>query len=190
MLQLVRPHIAAFIALSIGAAYMLFSLRGQRSFGAWLVGGIVVVALGYFMVQGGAEFLELEDLSADSLEARIQEQQRRTTKGGSSYETVSIFTPTGFINGIVTTAVRPFPWEASGVPMLMTSLETIGWLILCWKQRRAFWKKLKSSGSDPVAAFALFYTVAMLLALTSLGNFGIIARQRVMALPFLWMLFI
>ena len=32
--------------------------------------------------------------------------------------------------------------------------------------------------------------VAMLLALTSFSNFGIVARYRVMAFPPLWMLFI
>jgi hypothetical protein len=190
MLQLVRPHIAAFLALSIAAAYLLYSSRGQRSFITWLIGAVVVIALGYYMVQGGADFLKLEDLSVDSLQARIEEQQERTSQGGSRYETVSIFTPVGFINGLITAAMRPFPWEANSGPILLTSLETCGWLLFCWIQRRAFWFKLRSIRSDPVAAFALCYTLVMLLALTSIGNFGIIARQRVMALPFLWMLFI
>jgi hypothetical protein len=191
MLQLVRPHIAAFLALSIGAAYMLYSTTpGRRSFITWIVGAVAVAFLSYYMLQGGAEFLKLEDLSADSLEARIEEQQLRTTQGGSSYETVSIFTPAGFINGLITTAIRPFPWEASNGQMLITSLETVGWLVILWIQRRILWQKVRNVRYDPVAAFALCYTVAMLLALTSLGNFGIIARQRVMALPFLWMLFV
>jgi hypothetical protein len=191
MLQLIRPHVAAFLALSIGVAYFLYStVPGRRSVAVWLVGGVAVIVLGYYMVQSGVGFLNLEDLSAESLESRIEEQQQRTRQGGSKYEPISIFTPTGFVTGLVTTAVRPFPWEANGAPMLFTSLETIGWLFLCWVQRRAFWRKLRGIRHDPVAAFALLYTVGMLLALTSMGNFGIIARQRVMALPFLWMLFI
>jgi hypothetical protein len=190
MIQLVRPHIAAFIALSIGAAYLLYSTRGKQSLVTWIVGAVAVAGVGYFMVQGGAEFLKLEDLSVDSLEARVEEQQQRTTKGGSSYEPISLFTPTGVIEGLITTAIRPFPWESDSGAMLLTSLETLGWLLFCWIQRRALWHRLRTIRSDPVAAFALFYSVAMLLALTSIGNFGIIARQRVMALPFLWMLFI
>jgi hypothetical protein len=191
MLQLIRPHIAALLALSIGAAYFLYStVPGRRSIATWLVGGVAVIVLGYYMVQSGVGFLNLEDLSAESLELRIEEQQQRTSQGGSKYEPVSIFTPAGFVTGFVTTAVRPFPWEANGAPMLFTSLETIGWLFFCWAQRRAFWGKLRAIRHDPVAAFALCYTVGMLLALTSMSNFGIIARQRVMALPFLWMLFI
>lgn len=190
LLQLVRPHVAAFVSISLGVAYLLYGTRGQRSIVTWLLGGVVVVLLGYFMVTSGAEFLKLDDLSAESLEARMQEQQVRTTQGGSGYQVVSIFSPIGFVQGLITSAVRPFPWEANSGQMLLTSLETIGWLFICWKQRRNFWHKLRNIRNDPVAAFALVYTVAMLLALTSLGNFGIVARQRVMALPFLWMLFI
>jgi hypothetical protein len=189
-LQLVRPHIAALVAVSMAAAYLIYGTRSKRSIISWAIGAVVVIFVGYYMVTEGAAFLKLDDLSVSSLEARIQEQQERTTQGGSSYEVISIFMPLGLITGLVTSAVRPFPWEANSGQMLLTSLETLGWLFLCWKQRRTFWQKMRGIRSDPVAAFALFYTVTMLLALTSLGNFGIVARQRVMALPFLWMLFI
>lgn len=190
MLQLVRPHIAAFLSLGMVAAYAFYSTRGQGSFVTWFVGGIAVIVLGYFMIQNGARFLQLEDLSFDSLQERIEYQQHQTTQGGSRYQTVSIFTPSGFVTGLLTAAIRPFPWEANSPPMLVASFETMGWLFFCWRQRRAFLQKLRSVRSDPVAGFALFYTVIMLLALTSFGNFGIVARQRVMALPFLWMLFV
>ena len=90
----------------------------------------------------------------------------------------------------MTALARPFPWEAHNAQSLLTSLETMIWLAFCWVQRRTFLEKLRSLRSDPFAAFALFYSVITLLALTSIGNFGIIARQRVMALPFLWMLFV
>lgn len=189
LLQLVRPHVAAFVAISMAFAYLLYGTRGQRSVVTWLVGAVVLVVVGYYMVTAGAEFLQLKDLSVESLEARIQEQQQRTTQGGSRYKAVSIFSPTGFVVGLVTSAIRPFPWEARSVQMLFTSLETIGWLLFCWSRRRVFWQKLLGIRHDPVTVFALCYTVIMLLALTSLGNFGIIARERVMALPFLWMLF-
>ena len=72
----------------------------------------------------------------------------------------------------------------------MISLETVAWLVFCWVQRRVFITKVRSLRSDPFAAFAILYSLVTLLALTSIGNFGIIARQRVMVLPFLWMLFI
>ncbi|MEZ4866334.1 MAG: hypothetical protein R3C14_33765 [Caldilineaceae bacterium] len=190
LLQLVRPHIAAFLALSMGAAYALYSTRGQRSVFTWLVGLVVVGGLSYYMLLNGASFLEIDELSVTAIEDRMVEQQQRTTQGGSRYAAVSIFSPTGFVVGLVTAAIRPFPWEANSLPILLTSLETMAWLVLLWRQRRACWQRLRSIRGDPMAGFALFYALAMFLALTSIGNFGIIARQRVMALPFFWMLFV
>jgi hypothetical protein len=178
------------MAVSIGAAYMLYSTRGKSPILTWIVGGTAVAVLGYLMVQRGAEFLNLEELSVDSLQDRMEEQQRRTTQGGSRYEAVSIFTPAGFVQGLLTVAFRPFPWEAGSPQMVITSLETLGWMGFLWIQRRALWQRMRNLRNDPLATFALCYTVTMLLALTSLANFGIIARQRVMALPFLWMLFV
>ena len=190
LVNLVRPHIAAFLGVSLAAAYFLYATRAVRSAAVWLVGAVLVVGMGFYLVQSGAEFLKLETLSLESVEEFYDEQQDRTTVGGSRYTTVSVFTPAGAVIGLVTALARPFPWEAHNAQSLLTSLETVAWLVFCWVQRRTFLAKLRSLRSDPFAAFALFYSVITLLALTSIGNFGIIARQRVMALPFLWMLFI
>lgn len=190
LLQLVRPHIAAFCALAMGVAYLLYSTRGQRSVVAWFVGGVTVLGLAFYMIQAGTAFLKLEELSFDSLQERMSYQQQQTTQGGSKFEAVSIFSPLGLANGLLTATVRPFPWEANSAQMLIISFETIGWLAVCWGRRRNLVHRLRTIRSDPVAAFALCYAVVMLLALTSFGNFGIVARYRVMSFPFLWMLFI
>jgi hypothetical protein len=42
---------------------------------------------------------------------------------------------------------------------------------------------------NALIGFLIIYSVIMILGLTAIGNFGILARQRVMLLPFLWMLF-
>ncbi len=190
LINIVRPHIAAFMAFSLVAAYLLYATRALRSVLVWLVGAILLVGLGAYLFQSGAQFLQIEELTLESVEGFVQDQQEATSIGGSSYATVSVFTPTGAVVGFVTALVRPFPWEAHNLQMLMVSLETVAWLIFCWFQRRVFFNKIRSFRSDPFAAFAFIYSVVTLMALTSIGNFGIIARQRVMVLPFLWMLFV
>jgi hypothetical protein len=155
-----------------------------------MLGGAVVVALAIFAVRAGQEFLQLEDVSIEAVEELYAEQQVDTTAGGSQYQAVSVFTPSGAVIGLFTALVRPLPWEAHNLQALMASLETLVWLVFCIVQRRVFFKKLRALRTDPVAAMALTYSIIVLLALTSIGNFGIIARQRVMMLPFLWMLFI
>lgn len=190
MINLIRPHIAAFFVLAMGGAYFLYATKAMRSAVAWLAGGVILVGLIVVLVQSGAEFLQLEELSLEAVQEFYLEQQALTTIGGSRYKTVNIFTPSGALIGLITALARPFPWEAHNVQTLLTSFETVVWLMFCWLQRKVFFQRLRTLRSDPFAAFALFYSLAILAALTSIGNFGIIARQRVMALPFWWMLFI
>ena len=93
LINLVRPHIAAFMGVSLGAAYMLYATRVVRSLALWVVGAAVIAGLGFYLVQSGAQFLKLEELSLGSVEEFYEEQQDRTAIGGSRYSTVSVFTP-------------------------------------------------------------------------------------------------
>ena len=95
LINLVRPHIAAFMAASLVAAYVLYATRAVRSVLVWLVGAVLLFGLGYYLIQSGAAFLNLEDLTIESVEEFYTEQQERTTIGGSRDSTVSVFTPDG-----------------------------------------------------------------------------------------------
>jgi hypothetical protein len=189
-INLVRPHIAAFMAIALAAGFLVYGTTNLRNPLVWLAGGAVIAGLVIFAVQSGQEFLKMQALSVDSLEEFYEEQQQDTSTGGSRYQAVSVFTPSGAVVGLFTALARPFPWEAHNFQTLLASLETLVWLVFCIVQRRVFLSKMRSLRTDPVAAMALTYSVIVLLALTSIGNFGIIARQRVMMLPFLWMLFV
>jgi hypothetical protein len=190
LINVIRPHFAAFLTIGMGAGYLLYSTRGQSSKIQWLIGACAVALLAIYMVQSGAQFLKLDEFSLDSVEERMQAVTDQTTQGGSQYTPTSIFTPWGLVWGLVTTVARPFPWEARNAQVLVTALETCGWLLLAWLQRRVFRKKLLTLRADPIMSFAFFYTLISLLALTTIGNFGILARQRVLILPFIWMLFV
>lgn len=190
LIYLVRPHIAAFLAIALAAGFLAYGTTNITNPIVWMLGGAVVVALAIFAVRAGQEFLQLQDVSLEAVEELYAEQQQDTTSGGSQFQAVSVFTPSGAVIGLFTSLMRPFPWEAHNLQALMASFETLVWLVFCIVQRRVFFNKLRSLRTDPVAAMALTYSIIVLLALTSIGNFGIIARQRVMMLPFLWMLFI
>ncbi|MEZ4617176.1 MAG: hypothetical protein R2867_16935 [Caldilineaceae bacterium] len=82
MTNAIRPHVAAFLALGMGAAYLLYGLRGQRSLIGWIVGAGVVTAFVVYMVQSGAQFLSLDELSFDTIEAQMRSIQGLTTQGG------------------------------------------------------------------------------------------------------------
>lgn len=190
LVNFIRPHTAAFLAIAMAASFFLTVTSRVRSLAVWTIGGLVVGGLAIVLINSGAEFLQLEDLSIESVEEFYAEQQERTASGSSGYDPVNVFTPGGLMLGLVSALARPFPWEAHNVQALIASFETLVWLGFCWLRRKQFWHNLSAIRSDPAISYALAYSVIMLLALTSLGNFGLIARQRVVVLPFWWMLFL
>lgn len=188
--NLVRPHIAVFMLMSVIVAYILvYRARTFKQF----VGGMIIVLAAVFVFQANNENLltkslpELE-LSAEGLASFQEEVQRRTYKGGSSFTPVSPFGPVGFVYGLVTVLFRPFPWETHNPQMLLTSLESMVWLGLVWYRRETLWERLTGMVKDPWLVFVFLYSLVTILAFTSFANFGIIARQRVMVLPFVLML--
>lgn len=190
LVNFIRPHTAAFLAIGMAFSFFLTVTNRVRSIIVWLVGGAIVLGLTVVLINSSADFLRLEDLSVETIEEFYAEQQVRTTGGGSSYETVNVFTPGGLAVGLISVLARPFPWEAHNAQALVASLETLVWLGFCALRYKAFIRNLMAMRTNPATSYALAYSVIMLLALTSLGNFGLIARQRVMVLPFWWMLFL
>ncbi len=190
---LVRPHFAAFVIVAAGLAYLLFQrIDSPRGFLTWLVGGGLILVLGAFLLQAAGEYLDLGDISEVSwqaVEATYEFRQEVSYGGGSGFSPVVALTPLGLISAPVTVLFRPFPWEANNVQALVASLESLLWLGLFWHRRRVFWSRLRSLRADPWVAFTVGYSAIMIVAFTTVSNFGILARQRVLFLPFLWMLF-
>ena len=185
----IRPHIAAFLALALGAAFLIRMGGGRQSPLVVAIGGVLIVVLATVMLQFGAQFLGMEDLSIQSVQAEYTDLQARDIGGGSAFTPPNVLNPLGAISGFITILFRPFPFEANNLQMLITSFESLGWLVLLWLRRRTLLERLRSIPQSPFLAFALAYTVIMGLSLTVSGNFGIVARQRVMFLPLFWMLF-
>lgn len=188
MINLVRPHVALFLLAAAVAAYF-FSRRIRTS--QRIVGGVTIIAAGFFFLQSSNQNLVtkgLTDVSLDNLSEIQTEVQRRTYKGGSRFTPVSPFTPIGFFYAPITIVFRPFPWEADNAQMMITSLEAMVWLGLFWYRRRVVWSKVRSLGKDPWLTFAIIYSFLTIYSFTTFGNFGILARQRVMFIPFLLVL--
>ncbi|NJN84050.1 MAG: hypothetical protein HC802_18455, partial [Caldilineaceae bacterium] len=185
----IRPHIAVFIAVAMGGSYMLHSLRGKKSVFSLMLGAAFIFAAGFFLLQGGLNYIQADELSITEIQDFVAGQQESTFQGGSRYQPIDFFTPMGPIAGTVTVLFRPFPWEANSTAILLTSLETLLWVIIYWSRRRVFWQNVKQIRSNPMLSYAALYTMVMIFALVSLSNFGLLARQRVMLLPFFWIFF-
>jgi hypothetical protein len=187
----IRKHFTAFMAIAFGLAYMIGLQRllsRQHPVVTIAAAGLLMGSLMYIGPAIQNSF-GLEEISLEDIESSMQQVQNRTTTGNSRYETMSIFSPAGFVMGIMTVLFRPFPWEAENPMVLVTALEAIVWVALVWMRRGVFWGRLRAIPKRPLIAFLFLYSLLTILAFTSLGNFGILARQRVFFLPFFWMLF-
>jgi hypothetical protein len=187
----VRPHVAMFIVLAmiIAIPLSMFKIGSQQSPLVWILGVGGIIALAVFVLPRAQDYIGVNELSLEDIQSSYQYYQGNTSQGGSSYQTYSVLTPFGLVMGLMTVLFRPFPWEADNSQMMVTALESFAWLWLAWRRRHIFLARCRSLLGDPWVAFLAFCSLFMILAFTTFGNFGILARQRVLFLPFLWMLF-
>lgn len=182
---LIRPHFTLLLVLGFLVAQLLrrtgpdlASLVGKALGLAAAIGAVVL-----FTTQS-AEFLGMEDLDAESVVDTIDWASEQTVQGGSVFEPVPLTHPLGVPAAVVTMLFRPFPWEAKGVAMLLQSLEGLLLMGLFWWRRASLMRLPRLLRDNPYVAFAVVYALAFMLAFSGFGNFGIVARQRTLMLPF------
>ncbi len=185
----VRPHIAVILALSFILAFSLPGI-GKRPvrIATFIIVLLAVVGLGWLFLPQIASYIGLEELSPQGLLDRFQYQSELTTQGGSAFQTMDIKNPLTYPWAMVTLLFRPFPWEAHNALALIQSLEGILVIILVVWRLKSLGKALGSSIANPYTRFILIYAIAFTIAFAVVANFGIIARQRMMFLPFFFML--
>ncbi len=195
LISFIRPHITASMGIAISVAYIFFSFKSgikesHQGLEVRLLGSILVIGFAFFAIRIGVDFLGLDEFSYTEVELFYDDiQERYLNEEGSNFQAVSAFTPTGTIRGVVTVLFRPFPWEAHNIPAIIASIESLLFLAAFWFRRRVFWSRISFFRKDSWLAFLLLYSLTMMLFLTVISNFGVLARQRVMLIPFWWMLF-
>jgi len=85
---------------------------------------------------------------------------------------------------------RPYPWEAGGVQALLTSAEGLTLLILFAASANRLLKLPGLLFRVPYVAYCVSFIVMFILAFSSIGNFGILTRQRTQVMPFLLVLLV
>ena len=182
---IIRPHIAVLLFASLFLAQLFRPATKQVTGLLSKVAGIAVMgAAAWVLATQSAQFLGTDDLSWQALTESLDMAGGRTAQGGSEFTPVPVDSPQSFPLAAVTVLFRPFPWEASNIQMLAQSLEGIFLLGLAaksWPRVRQLPKMLRRS---PYVLFSMVYTSAFIVAFAGFGNFGILARQRVLMLPF------
>lgn len=182
---LIRPHLTLLLVAAIFVAQILRPTGGKASgFVAKLAGVVIVGIAASIILTQAADFLGVDLLNLQEVAEKAETVGGNTDQGGSAFEPVPLDSPLGIPAAIVTLLFRPFVWEAKNAQMLVQALEASGMLVLAivsWRRLASLPRLLRR---NPYIVFAVTYTFAFILAFASFSNFGILARQRVLMLPF------
>lgn len=181
----IRPQVAAVLAFAIVAGHFL-------SVGSWwtlkktLQGtALIIVGVATIILASGA--LDVELFDPDEVDGYLTHRGAALSQaGGSAIDVSGGGIPVWMAP--VNVLFRPFVWEMRGIMPGIAGLEVLAlWGIALWRRRQiaAFYRRHRNHKLFwfAVAMFVLYVVTLGLVA----TNIGLLARQRVHILPFLFM---
>jgi hypothetical protein len=129
-------------------------------------------------------------MSADSLEEYARVRGQLNAIGGSAVEIQAAPGVAGalraFPRGIVRVLFQPFPWEIHNFNMGLAAAENLFILWFVLSHARRLRKFFRGMILKPYVLFSSTLACALLLFLSFMPNLGLLSRQRVQLLPFLF----
>ncbi len=191
--SLVRPHVALLVFVAMLVAFLVGRRNTRVMPGTVSLSGItkavgiaVLLVGGALLAPATAHFLKIDDLSTSSLSTALTQTQAQTNQGNSAYHAVNPNSPLGYPEAVFTVLFRPLPGEVRSASGLVTSAEAFALLLLVivgWRRIVGAFTRLRS---EAYTTFALSYLAMFAYAFSAISNFGILARERVQVLPFLF----
>lgn len=183
---LVRPHVALMVAVAFAIPFLLGrNQKGVAEMMIKVVGLPLLAGVTLYLAVSAGNFLQVEDFSQSA--AILQKVGSKNNYGGSAFGGGAgvgariLSAPVLFI--------RPFPWEARNAQSAVTAAEGLFLGFLIWHRRRQLVLIARNWRQSPFFFFAMMFTVEFSIIFSAaITNFGLLARQRVMATPFLVML--
>jgi len=180
----VRPQVAAVLIVAIVLGQWL-SLAGRWTVGR-AVQGLMILAVGMGGIWLSMRYMGVESFDVEGVVSYMEDNAAQSS-GGSQIGTVGVGlekVPLALLNIFA----RPFPWEARSPLVLLSALEILVLWAMVWRRRKNLRAVLRNWRQDRLVRTAIPF---ILLYAASLGmliaNLGIIARQRVLILPFVFL---
>jgi len=176
---LVRPQVAAMLAFAVAGAYFLGSFKKFNFQNIVILVVATVGALYFLSVVGVSDITEVTDFA--------EGQRRKSSYGGSEIQLTS--GPLAFIQAPINVLFRPFPWEISGFLQIISFFDIYFIWFLIFRNRKAVGRAFLSIRRDRLMAFSFIFVALFAVgAGLALVNIGLIARQRIILYPFLFMI--
>jgi hypothetical protein len=184
----IRPHVTAALVAGMTAGFLTRPINaGLFSPAIRLLGVLAIGAVAVVIIGRAGDYVGLESVEVESIVGFIEGQQEQSEQGGAAFQQVDITTPAGLALAIPTVLFRPFPWEAHNTNALVSSLEGMGLMALMVYRWRAVKTALTGFRRNSFFLFLVVYAAIFIVLFSAIGNFGIIARQRVQLFPFVFM---
>ena len=176
---LVRPQVAAILAFSLAGAYFLgsFNKLNFQNVAILILAGFG--ALYFLSVMGVEDVSQVTDFATD--------QRAKSSYGGSQIQLAS--GALAFVLAPINILLRPFPWEVGGVLQIISFFDIYIIWGLALYHRKAVGRSIKRIRKDRLIAFScIFILLFSIGAGLALSNLGLIARQRIILYPFMFLI--
>lgn len=189
---LVRPHMAALLLGALLLALLLGKPADEPSrssvglLAARTVGVVLLIGATAYALQQVEAFFDVDGVTG--LESVAEDTEDQTTTGGSAFEPADVGSVADIPAGAVTVLFRPWPFEAHNPQAALSSLEGLVLLGLMIAGRQRILGAVRDARARPYLLLALVFVTVFIVAFSHVGNFGILARQRVQLLPFVLVL--
>jgi hypothetical protein len=182
---MVRPQVAALVVAAMAAAFWVASDAPWSPSRVVQAVGLAGTALVLGGLAGNALGVQMFDM--EEVGTYLDTRGSMSAYGGSAVETASGVP--GVAMGVVNVLFRPFPFEVRGFVSLFSSLELMALWVIAFLKRRDIAAFFRGHRRSRMLWFGIIFSGAyVVLTGLSLGNLGLIARQRVHIFPFLFML--
>ncbi|MGH2793467.1 MAG: hypothetical protein ACRDKG_04100 [Actinomycetota bacterium] len=183
-----RPHIAAVTALSILAAFIVRKPKKELGILGPMLKifslGLVIVASVFFVSQA-TSFLQSSGVdTSQGLTGALEEAADRSSGGKSTFQAPVLTSPGAAPMAIVTVLFRPTIVDAHNAQALLAAVEGTFLAVLTLVRFRWGAAAIRLIRRRPYVFTSLLMVGMLIVAFSSIGNLGILARERVQLLPF------
>jgi hypothetical protein len=184
---MVRPHVTLLVMVALFAAVLLRPSSKRSLLGPVAKFAMLgILALGVVGVASQMQsFFGVSVLDSGGGQQVLDRASQQSDEGGSAFEATRPSSPVSAVQAAVAVIFRPWPYEAHNLQALLGSLEGVFLLGLTLMSLSRLASVPRAMLKRPYIAYALLYSLFFAYAFSSIGNFGILSRQRVQLYPLL-----
>lgn len=194
LMGMIRPNVALIALLALALPYPLGKVRrsSMTPVVTW-VGAAILVTGGVVLTGITMRHFGMHHLSRQSLQKVLNQNALNTGTAArnqigdfnSSTQASTSLSISAVPKDFYYTIVRPLPIQAHGVTQIGSSLENVFLLWLLVSSRRRLWYGLRSMRRKPYVLASLLFVLVWIVLFASIGNLGILARERTQLIPWL-----